>query len=384
MRRATENTATVTNVNDLNKLTPPPPEGWTSGVQWDGESGEVTTPPIPEGQEVDWEDVLSVFGLSPDTHMIDGPVRFSVWDVPGHGLQRAYRARVVIKPERAFEVDDLLDEIYLDEINPPTTTGQYWLTLQIGDTHIGKGVDDGGGTQAICNQWKTSVTRALQGFNGAGIHLAFLGDLIEGIVSNDGKNVTGNDLSLTEQLRVARHMVNWTILEAMEHTTNIVISAVPGNHGDTTRSFKTNMTDSYDIDIVAAAKQAFDLAHGKMAHVEWYFPERKDGYVTYQVGDTTFTSIHGHLFKGQPIEGARKWWSGLSFNKRPPASSQILMSGHYHHLQVVNLTADKWLMFSPSLETESNWLVQKDGSSARPGILAYKTIDGYPYGISVV
>src|SRR5699024_1878832 len=175
---------------------------------------------------------------------------------------------------------------------------------------------DGDGSDHIIQQWKRSVTAALDCAPRAGIHLAFLGDLIEGQVSQGGANIAGNDLTLTEQLRIARHLVLWTIQQALEAAPRVIVSATPGNHGETTRVQNRPLTDSYDIDIVNAVQQAIGMTELD-GFVEFYYPREGDGHVTYQVGDTTFTCAHGHKFGGK-MNSAKRWWADMTVHGREP------------------------------------------------------------------
>lgn len=374
----------MTDINDLRKLPTAPPTGWSPGLEWNGESGHVTAPPMPAGETPDddtWDHVLERFGLDPSRYAIEGKVRQSAWDVPGHGTQVSYRANIVERPERAFDIEELLDNIYIDPEDTPTGKGQTWRTLQIGDTHIGKGHLDGGGSQHIINQWKESVTKALNTGPRAGIHIAFLGDLIEGQVSQHGKNIAGMDLTLTEQLRVARHLVLWTIQQAIQTAPRVIVSATAGNHGETTRVQNRPFTDSYDLDIINSVQQAIELTD-LSDYTAFYYPEEGTAHVTYNVGNTTFCAAHGHLFRGK-MQGAEKWWQGMTINNQPPGAAHILMAGHFHSMQVSNFTADKWIMFSPSLERKSTWFNERTGTTARAGILTFDTRDGTPTNITI-
>lgn len=375
----------MVNVSDLKALTSPPPIDWKPGLTFDGASGHVTTPPMPAGETPNddtWDHVLEKFGLDPTKYAIEGPVRHSAWDTPGHGVQTSYRARITERPERTFDVEELLDSLYAAPEDIPTGRGNTWRTIQISDTHIGKGHLDGGGSEHIVNQWKESVTKALDTSPRAGIHLAFLGDLIEGQVSQHGKNIAGMDLTLTEQLRVARHLVLWTIQRAIETAPRVIVSATAGNHSETTRVQNRPFTDSHDLDIVNAAQQAIELTD-LADYVEFYYPSEGTAHVTYEVGDTVFSCAHGHLFKGK-MAGAARWWEGQTINGHPPGAAHILLAGHFHSMQVSNHTENRWIMFGPSLERHSTWFREKTGSTARSGVLAFDTIDGTPFNISVL
>lgn len=383
----------MSSLKDLTKLPNPTPQGWEAGVKLDGEEGYITTPPRPADEKMtdeEWEHVFDYFGIDPEKYMIEGKVRHSAWDVAGHGVHHAYRAHIVERPERSFDIEELVESIHDRSDRSEEDYGfespdyEVWRTIQIGDTHIGKGEADGGGTDKIIEQWKISVKDALLQSETEidGVHIAFLGDLIEGQVSQGGKTAHGNDLSLTEQLRVARHMVMWTIETALDYTSNVIVSSVPGNHGETTRQFSVEICDSYDIDIVSSVQQAYELAKRDNDKVTFLYPKSNEGHLTYDVGDTTFTVVHGHNFRGK-MNGAEKWWSGMSVNGREPGRATILLAGHFHSAQISNFTKDKWILFSPSLETQSTWFAEKQGSSAKSGVLTYLTCEGEPFAITV-
>lgn len=374
---------------DLDKLkaltTPPAPSGWTPGVQWDGEAGSVTTYPREDAEaprNEQWDSVLERFGLDPERYMVDGPVRHSAWDVPGHGIQHAHKARIVERPDRRFDIEDLLDAVYADP-DYPDNPRSGWRTIMLSDTHIGKSLEDGGGTDIIISRWKNSVDRALEDGPFEGINLVFGGDLIEGYVSQHGKNIGGCDLTLTEQIRVASHMVSDTIQQCLGAAEEVVVAACPGNHGESTRVANVSMTDSHDLQIVNNVQQALELA-SLSDRVSFYYPEPNTGDVTYTAGDLTYTVVHGHRFSGGPVNGAEKWWSGQITNDRPPASADVLLFGHFHGMRAWSYTARRWIMCAPALETQSTWFANSTGATGNPGVLIFDDVDGQPANISIV
>lgn len=401
----------MTSLDDLrNNLPTPPPTGWNPGVQWDGNEGHITTAARTEEPTPDEvRDILKKSRLDPDKIIIDWTRQARITtqlDANGDLVQCWYKLPIMQKPERSYEVEDILDDLYdetdfrddqgiggnLQGISGKTDTGfGKWRTLQIGDTHIGKDLGNGGGSDVLATRWKESVSEAISDFkvyggchskSYDGIHLAFLGDLIEGYTSQSGANIAGTDLTLSEQLRLARHLVSWTIQEVLKISDHVIVSAVPGNHGETTRVQKRPMADSHDIDIVAAVMEAFNLK-GYESRITWYFPEPNAGHVTYEVGNTIFTSVHGHLFKGQ-MEGAKKWWAGMTVNNQAPAAAHILMAGHFHNFMCANYTKQKWIIFGAALETKSTWFFEKTGNSGLWGIVAYDTMSGKPTNITVI
>ena len=193
------------NLDALKNLTQPPaPKGWEPGVQWHGHEGFVTTQPTSDSEgprDDQWDHVLEQFGLNPEQYLIDGPVRHSAWDVPGHGTQRAYRARIVLRPERTFDVEDLLDTM-CDYIPQPQENTEGSRVVVIADTHIGKSREDGAGSDMLVKRWVDKANTAIvDNAPHKEINVILAGDLCEGIVSNGGAGIASIDLSLTGHCR---------------------------------------------------------------------------------------------------------------------------------------------------------------------------------------
>ena len=376
----------MTSIDDLKNLSTPAPTGFKPGIEWTGDTGHVTVAAKP-GEEPDRDKINGVIDSSPflssDEIEVDwsSKPRVSIHhDDNGNAIQIWYKLPLMRRRKGGKDVDDVLDLIY-DDIPAPKLRGGVWRTIQIGDTHIGKSALDGAGSDLLVERWKDSVANALTMSDVKGVHLAFMGDLIEGENSQGGKNIANNDLTLTESLRVARHLVSWTIQEALHHAQEVIVSAVPGNHGDTTRLQNRPLTDSHDIDIVSAVQQAFELTEHK-DRVTWYYPEEGTGHLVYEVDGTIFASTHGHLFKGM-LKGAENWWSGMSVSGAPAGAAHILMAAHYHSPLVSNYTRNKWICFGAALEDKSTWLNEQNGASSQPGMLTYLTDGGKPYGFTI-
>ena len=376
----------MTSIDDLKNLSTPAPTGFRPGIEWSGDTGHVTVAAKP-GEEPDRDKINGVIDSSPfltsDEVEVDwsSKPRVSIHhDDNGNAIQIWYKLPLMRRRKGGKDVDDVLDLIY-DDIPKPKRRGDAWRTIQIGDTHIGKSVLDGAGSDLLVKRWKDSITNVLDMGTAKGIHLAFMGDLIEGENSQGGKNIANNDLTLTESLRVARHLVSWTIQEALHHAENVIVSTVPGNHAETTRLQNRPLTDSHDIDIVSAVQQAFELTEHK-DRITWYYPEEGTGHLVYEVDGTIFASTHGHLFKGM-LKGAENWWAGMSVSGAPAGAAHILMAAHYHSPLVSNYTRNKWICFGAALEDKSTWLNEQNGASSQPGMLTYLTDGGKPYGFTI-
>lgn len=373
------------NLDDLKNLPTPPPVGFQPGIEWDGETGHVTV--VTSGEQPNPSEVDKVLDTAPFLNSAEIEVDWSArprvsihHDDAGAVRQIWYKLPLKKRNDYSVDVDDILDLVY-DEIPTPEVKAGAWRTIQIGDTHIAKSAVDGAGSALLVKRWKESVLNALSLTPAKGIHLAFMGDLIEGENSQGGKNIANNDLTLTESLRVARHLVSWTIQEALLHAKRVVVSAVPGNHGDTTRLQNRPLTDSHDIDVVSAVQQAFDMTPHK-DRISWFYPEEGSGHVVYGIDGTVFASTHGHLFKGM-LKGAENWWAGMSVSGEPAGAAHVLMAAHYHSPLIANYTRNKWICFGAALEDKSTWLNEQNGASSQPGMLTYLTEKGTPYGFTI-
>lgn len=374
------------NLDDLKDLPTPPPVGFQPGIDWDGNTGHITV--STPGREPKPDEINKVLDTAPflnsDEIEVDwsSKPRVSIHhDDAGQVRQVWYKLALRKRNDYAEDVEDIVDLIY-DDIQIPKVESTAWRTIQIGDTHIAKSAIDGAGSAMLVKRWKESVLNALSLGASKGIHLAFMGDLIEGDNSQGGRNIANNDLTLTESLRVARHLVAWTIQEALLHSREVVVSTVPGNHAETTRIQNRPLTDSHDIDIVSAVQQAFDMTdHAN--RVKWYYPNEGSGHVVYEVDGTIFASTHGHLLKGM-LKGAENWWAGMSASGEPAGAAHILMAAHYHSPLIANYTRNKWICFGAALEDKSTWLNEQNGASSVPGMLTYLTKSGRPYAFEVV
>ena len=137
---------------------------WTPRADFDGVQGEVATQAY--STEVDLDDAEAIdqiirdAGLDPARVMCVDHPRISTWDVPGHGRQWAYKLKLAPRPKSRANVAAIMDGI---EPSTPRVRkrGGHWATVQIGDVHIGKAAEAGGGTESILARYKTMLDNAL-------------------------------------------------------------------------------------------------------------------------------------------------------------------------------------------------------------------------------
>lgn len=361
-------------------------------LEWDESSGtgSVTAPAVPSSEgEPDWGFVLERFGLSPEQYEVASEtVRMSVWQsVTGEELS-SYRAQIRRKLVGEVDVKELSKHIWAAPFDTPSTRSvEGHRVLMITDTHIGKSEEDGAGTELLVQRWRAGVLDALEDgkdFPFENVTLAFGGDLIEGYVSQNGRNIAGTDLHLPDQILTATQLVAWTIQEALDVANTVTVAAVPGNHGETTRVQGRTMSDSHDLQIIRQAEMVMNAAGFENSpRLRFIYPSEIWAEVVWNVGEATLAMVHGHTFSGKPPHNAVNWWSGHGFSDRPAGRAQILLCGHYHTHHVLNAAKDRWVLFGPALEDASVWFANKTGASGNPGIMYFDLRGTTPVGITV-
>ena len=359
---------------------------WTPKATFDGQSGEVATQAY--SSEVNLDDAEAIdqiirdAGLDPTRVMCTEHPRISTWDVPGHGRQWAYKLKLAPRSKSKANVDAILQGI-----EPATPrirkTGGRWATVQIGDVHIGKSAEAGGGTESILARYKTMLNKALDELNLLdpvgieGVHVAFVGDMIEGVVSQGGRNIALMDLTLTEQITVATRLTVQTIRTFADAGYQVKVSAIGGNHGDTQRAQGQALGDNHDVGIAVAACDLLKELPQYSDVVELWVPPRDQSYMTFPVGDTTFVAVHGHQFAGGTAhKKAEAWWAGQALGGSAAANGQVLMAGHFHTFAHLNIAQGKTAVYSPSMEHLSRWYFEKTGATSDRGAAFYLTSAG--------
>lgn len=312
-------------------------------------------------------------------------VKISQWQTYDERWLYAYKFAISPRLENMVSTKSIFEDLaapVAPEKNADTIPARL---LFITDTHIGKGAQAGGGTDQLIQQWKRSVAKALGDDTFDELHVAFGGDLIEGYISQNGRNIIQCDLTLIEQIDVAIGMVEWTLNVALGQAEKVSLSIVPGNHGETTRTQGVINGDSLDILIVQQAYERLARTWGTQfeERVDLIKPTPTETHCSWSVGDSTVTMVHGHKFKGQ-IKGADNWWRGHTFSGLEPGKSSILLAGHFHNFQISNAAADRWILFGPALETKSQWFEDSSGTSATSGVLIFDVVDGKPDRIRIV
>lgn len=360
-----------------------------ASTEFDGEAGHLQTRAMTETPD-DWGEILREAGYDPNEVEVVGNPRVSRWEAgaPGRWLS-AYRLTLRRKGTQVSpaDIESELLSTPIPDIQPEKD-GE-WFHLQFGDLHIGKGADSGGGIDAILTQFATSLGKARAELdtiapNAVGVCISFVGDLVDGYTSQNGRLIASQDLTLTEQIRIGRRAMLKAVDTFLDTGLPIMVMAIGGNHDETTRTQSMKPGDNHATEAAVALSDALALAPA-YKNVTVTIPPPTQGHMTVDVGGTRVVYVHGHRFGSGPIEKKiSDWWAGQSIHGRPAGSAHLLCAGHYHSFRNLQISAEKVAIMSPSLEVESGWFAEMTGARAKRGAVTYVTNNGDIKRVSVI
>lgn len=358
----------------------------------------------PEGEA---RDLLEKYGLDPELYIVSG-FRSSEWTMAGGGLGKSSRFTFALKGSKAAEavqerppIDDMIARIKKHRPKAKRADGDHGFLVLLGDMQFGK--IDGDGAEG-------TLQRGIEGLNEAAdllawhrkrfaighVHVAWLGDHVEGFQSQGGANVWRTQLTLSEQMRLSRRLMEHAMELFAPLCTRLTMAAVPGNHGETTRFAGKGVTrydDSHDTEGLIALSEAAKYNPKAFGHVEFYVPDTDEMTVVLDVAGTTVAHVHGHQFRsGKHLD----WWQGQDFGGGAIRGADVLVAGHLHHELVeeqgwvqtlpTGETAKSVRTFiqTPALESESTWWRHAKGVTGSPGLIVGVTKDGLLRGLEVV
>lgn len=256
------------------------------------------------------------------------------------------------------------------------------LHLLIGDTQIGKDLD-GDGTAGIIARWNQSLQTAVTRWRDAGrpaVHIALVGDCIEGNQSQNGRNMWRSRLTVTEQTRILRRML-LAHIEAFIGAPQVWLSVVNGNHDQVQRFQETRADDGHATEAAIAVAEALAVNPERYSHVQVFVPGIDQDHLVVDIQGTVMVLAHGHQWaRGKSMD----WWAGQSFNLQPAQAGHILVHGHEHEFGIRS-KRDRLVICTPTMESESTWWKHKTGDVAKRGAILMFTRPGGEFtGLEVI
>lgn len=260
-----------------------------------------------------------------------------------------------------------------------TTTGTVFHLL-IGDTQLGK--SDGDGTAGIIEQFNNSLQTALARWKNLGrppVHIAFLGDCIEGNQSQNGRTFWRTQLTVTEQTRIFRRLILASI-DTFIQAPEIIVTVVNGNHDQVQRFQETRADDGHATEAAIAVNEAINTNPERYNHVKIYVPGIDQDHLVIDMHGTVMVLAHGHQWsRGKAMD----WWAGQSFNLQAAQAGHILAHGHEHEFSIKS-KRDRLVLCTPTMESESTWWKHKTGDQGMRGAIIMTTNNGTFGGVEIV
>lgn len=348
-------------------------------AEFDLTSGTVEVPEdAPEGDALDF---LEAAGQDPSEWEVTGfrRIEYGNPEAPFISTRFTYKRRQGADGERV-DINDLLATIDAHvpaRTEPAATYSLDALAVLIGDMQFGQGIEDP--FEAIANTLEAIDRTAdmAQDLGGADqILVAWLGDHVEGFVSQGGANVWRTKLTLSEQIRATRRVMYYAVERLAPWTNELIMAAVPGNHGEAQRIGGKGVTrydDNHDVEALNAVAEAISLSSNPdFEHVHFLVPERDEISLAVEVGGITWGLVHGDKYRpGKHFE----WWEQQAFHGGPVAGADILCGGHYHYL-LVQEQGRKLFIQVPTLGTDGMWWSHQHGARPHPGIVVVPVVGG--------
>jgi predicted phosphodiesterase len=357
------------------------PKGWEPGV--DTAKGTLTvqagdTPPT------DWSAIIRELGLDPDAWTVDEsqPVQVRTWD---SGDKRNFYYRATVVPSRDVatgpDIETLIREVKRRKPAPSRdeVLAERALVVCLADWQAGK--SDHGGVEALVARLmalKDAVPARVKEAHRTGrpisaLYVIGMGDMVEGCDGHYDQQTFSVALDRRQQVKLVRRILTDLITTWAKLPVRMVVGAVPGNHGENRkggRSF-TTFEDNDDLAVFEQVAEIVGANPDAFGNISWVIPDG-DMTLTLDVCGTVVAFAHGHQFGNGalPLAGARKWWQGKMAAMHPTGDAQVLVYGHYHHLQVLQ-DGPRTIFGCPSNDGGSRWFEERGGPTTACGTLTF-------------
>lgn len=350
------------------------------------QAGQIAQVSIPldkvPADEAMWRlEIARVTGLTvPDTRRVElAQVRF--WGNPE--APNVYCRFLIVDREdtvgRGADAVALLRELRRGRRKPRVTasSGDGAFVLAFSDWQTGK--REGGGTPALAERLHTAFDAAearvtqlnAQGRNLGHLVIVGAGDMIENcaVFQNQPFELDGDRRT---QIRNTVTFILAGLDQLAPMFAKVTVLAVGGNHGEhRIQGKRVNRHDNDDVAVFEHAALATQRDPA-LKHVKFIIAQDELAK-TVQVGPWILGATHGHVFgrgAGGAAAKARRWFEGQAAGRHPVGDSDVLLTGHYHHLSIQDWGSCLHVQ-NPALDGGSPFFTDGTGQYAGPGMLSW-------------
>ena len=366
------------NLEPAPKITPP--KDWRPAVQFDGTTGEATTPPTT-GNQPDFNQFLIDQGFDPELIEIYGPVRTSRWQQrEGGDWLVSWRFNFRTRSE-VIDLPTLYAQAKKTKLPVPKKTqeGKAFVIVPA-DYQVGK-VGSRGNTQDLIQRVQASYERIEQKLKQGKYEKVIIldaGDIIES-VSNKASlaQLESNDLSPMQQQDLAAALM-WDLIKMAHKYGPVTYASVGSNHCQFRFNGQTVGKPGLDDVGIVILQQLRRLSTELGMDVTYLIPDPYDESLAFDVFDDGFHILalaHGHQAK-RP-NGVPDWLQRQTFAQGPASAFTTFVSGHFHHVRVEELGPSSnggsryWVQASTS-DNGSDWFRLQSGAESTTGIVCFE------------
>jgi predicted phosphodiesterase len=305
--------------------------------------------------------------------IVEGSLLVNRWQTSAGDWCFQYKARLERRVGSRVDVDELLRGI--SRHKPPAPhRGTGTLIIAPSDWQVGKA--DGDGTEGTVRRIVDSTARLVQHVRqvrpGA-IVLVGLGDLLEGCDNHYASQTFTVQLDRRQQMRVVRRLFRDMVIKLSKAGVPMVVSGVAGNHGENRKDGKafTGPGDNDDVAVVEQVGEVLAANPEAFGHVRFHVPDDRLA-VLLEVEGWRIGFHHGHIAgRGStPQQKQQNWWKDHAFMLSPVGEADLLVTGHYHHLSVVD-HGPRVHFQAPAMDGGSRWWEDRGGGVSATGTLTF-------------
>lgn len=350
-------------------------------VEFDGQTGTATTP--YSESPATFEEFLEAAGMNPDEFEVIGTPRVSKWQQKEGGEFLTSFRFTFRRKTGSLDLPLLYAEAKKRVKNKGKSlqvkTTDKALVVLWSDLQVGK-VDHRGGTEQLIERVELTKQRLIEQVKKekpSKVIFCDVGDTIENFINaNDANQLFTNDLSIMEQVDLATTLA-WDTLKALtDYVPEIVYLSVASNHCQM-RINKQRVgkgTDDWGIHI---GRTLARLAAEVGLPIKFLEPQPHDESLALDIFNDGFHVLglwHGH--QSPRPDQVPTWWRQQAFGNQPVAAATIGVSGHFHHLRVVELgstprgTSRFWVQ-AATMDNGSGWWKRQAGEDSQPGLVTF-------------
>jgi len=364
------------------------PKGWEPGVRFVAEdTQEITTTVVGtlEG-EPDWRAAINQMGFDiPEGYRVRiAEMRYdpAAWGREEQGddatTRPVWRYKFIVEPvaveQDTIDAVEILNKLKRLKNTKPKASGDATFVLTLNDTQIGK--NSGGGTDATIARLDNFFNLAQDRLDDVrkqvgDLVILMVGDLVEGcnIFPNQAFSI---DRDRRAQIRETT-LITLDMLDRFAPQFDTVrVMAVPGNHGEQRMNGKrVNRHDNDDVLVAEAAAMAAER-DPKLEHISFNIALEQPA-LTMDVQGHILGATHGSVFgktAGNPSQKAYNWFKNMAAGRHPVGDSDVLVSAHFHHEQIVNWGKLLWTQL-PAMDGGSPEFADYSGTDAAAGMATW-------------